>query len=67
MIPRDEAIPDSIRAQRPLLLEYPSAPASRAFAHVAETIDERFVEMRVKGGVQFFFEQLLEVSGGIDS
>ena len=61
-IPTDRAVPESVRAQKPLVVEFPSSPASRAYAALAEKIDGDFVEMRVKGGIQFFFRQLLEVS-----
>lgn len=61
-VPTDRSVSESVRAQRPLVVEFPSSPASRAFAALAEKIDGDFVEMRVKGGIQFFFRQLLEVS-----
>ncbi len=63
-IPTDRSVPESVRAQRPVVVEFPSSPASRAYAALAEKIDGDFVEMRVKGGIQFFFRQLLEVSSG---
>ena len=66
-IPSDSSVPESIRAQRPLMVEFPSSSAARAYVSLAEKIDGNFVEMRVKGGIQFFFRQLLEVSSGINS
>jgi flagellar biosynthesis protein FlhG len=61
-IPTDGAVSESVMAQKPLVTEFPSSPASMAYAALAEKIDDDFVEMRVKGGLQFFFRQLLEVS-----
>lgn len=62
MIPSDLAVRESIMEQKALFSEFPSAPAARAISLIAKRIDQDFTEMRVKGGIQFFFKQLLEVS-----
>jgi flagellar biosynthesis protein FlhG len=59
-IPADEAVPESIRRQRPLLEQFPSSPAGLSFTALANKFDEEFVNYRVKGGMQFFFRSLLE-------
>jgi flagellar biosynthesis protein FlhG len=59
-VPQDPVVPRATRQQRPFCLEFPSEPASRAIERIRAKIDETFVQSRVKGGVQFFFRQLLE-------
>lgn len=63
-VPSDSVVPEAIIGQRPFVSEYPSSVATRAISLIAKRIDREFVEMRVKGGIQFFFKQLLEVSAG---
>jgi flagellar biosynthesis protein FlhG len=60
-VPRDGAVNDSIRSQRALLEVFPSSAAGLALAGLARRIDAEFYDHRVKGGMQFFFEQLLTV------
>ena len=60
-VPRDELLRDSIRQQRALLEVYPSSPAARAFTQLAARIDSEAAPIQVKGGMQFFFRQLLEM------
>lgn len=61
-IPSDGAVLDAIRQQRALMEMFPSSPSGLATAAVARKLDAEFKEQRVKGGVQFFFQQLLEIS-----
>ena len=61
-IPYDISISDAVREQRALLDIYPSSSAGRAFVHLARRVDEDFWDMRVKGGMQFFFKQILEAN-----
>jgi hypothetical protein len=42
---------------------FPSSPAALNLAAISRTIDADFVRYQVKGGLQFFFRQLLEVYG----
>ncbi len=60
-IPRDGAVTQAIQHQQPVLELFPTSPASRAIGRIASRIDEEFLQYRVKGGMQFFFEQILAV------
>lgn len=61
-VPTDSAIPAAISEQKALLELFPSSQASMAFTKVAEKLDEDFFSRRVKGGMQFFFKQLMEAN-----
>lgn len=58
-IPSDQSLPDAVRQQIPVSELFPSSSIARAYRTFARTLDEDFYAHRVKGGVQFFFEQLL--------
>lgn len=60
-VPRDEAAVEAVKEQRAVVELFPSSPAGMAFAALAARIDSDFLDLRVKGGMQFFFRQLLEV------
>ncbi|MCI5064406.1 MinD/ParA family protein [bacterium] len=64
-VSRDETVLDATRAQKPFVLEYPSAAVSRSVTRMADSIDAGFFGNRVKGGIQFFFQQLLEAGGNV--
>ena len=61
-IPTDPAVSNAVCEQRAVLEVYPSSPAARSFMRVADHIDQEFYNHRIKGGMQFFFRQLMEVS-----
>lgn len=61
-IPSDEIVRECVMQQRPVVLEYPSSRIAMAVAEVARTLDEERLSRRLKGGMQFFFRQLLEMS-----
>ncbi len=61
-IPSDSSVAEAVRSQRALLEIYPSSKAGLAASRLARKIDEDFHKLRVKGGMQFFFKQLLDVS-----
>lgn len=61
-VPSDPAVPEAVREQRALVQLYPSSIAARAMTHLAEAIDGEFWKFRIKGGMQFFFKQLLELN-----
>lgn len=61
-VPADSSALEAIRSQKALLEVYPSSPAGLAFASLARKIDAEFQDFRLKGGMQFFFQQLLEMS-----
>jgi flagellar biosynthesis protein FlhG len=58
-VPADEAVPRAVRAQRPVLLVSPDAPASRAIAAVAARLAVA-AQPETTGGLQFFFRRLLD-------
>ena len=62
-IPFDKAVNEAICQQKALVELYPGAPAARGYSSFARQIDACFYQPRPHGGVQFFFEQLLEVGG----
>jgi flagellar biosynthesis protein FlhG len=59
-IPTDSLIVESIQEQVPMVQRYPSSHAGLAYAAIARRIDHDFRDRVVKGGMQFFFRQLLE-------
>lgn len=61
-VPCDSAMRAAVAEQRALLQLFPSSAAARAFARIAQRIDADFYRYRVKGGMQFFFRQLMEAS-----
>lgn len=58
----DSAIPTAISEQRALLDLFPSSQASMGFVKVAEKLDLDFYTRRVKGGMQFFFRELMDAA-----
>ncbi|MEZ4753966.1 MAG: MinD/ParA family protein [Bdellovibrionota bacterium] len=60
-IPRDKAVLSALSEQRAVLDLYPSSPAGIALSAAAKSLDSEFFNLRVKGGIQFFFRSLLEV------
>ncbi len=60
-IPTDSAVSEAIQSRSALWLEYPSSPAARAFRALADRLEQTYHEQKVKGGMQFFFERLLDV------
>ena len=61
-IPTDILVREAIQNQRSILETYPSSKAALALHSLARKIDEEFLDLRVKGGMQFFFRQLLEAN-----
>jgi len=61
-IPADPLLQEAVREQRPVLERFPTSPAGLAFAALTKRLDAEFNELRVKGGMQLFFQQLLERS-----
>ena len=61
-IPTDSSVREAVLRQQPLVEVFPSSKASIAFGALAEKVDAEFFAQRIKGGMQFFFRQLLEVS-----
>lgn len=59
-VPADEHVGMAAREQRAVVDIYPSSPAARAFTNLGDKIDEELGRHRLKGGMQFFFRQLIE-------
>lgn len=57
-VPYDGAVPRAVRAQTPVVLAAPDAPASRAIAAVADRLVTA-TGPRPTGGLQFFFRRLI--------
>ena len=51
---------EAVQNQRGLLEMFPSSRAGMAVSSIARKIDDDFFDLRIKGGMQFFFKQLLE-------
>jgi flagellar biosynthesis protein FlhG len=58
-VPYDEAVPRAVRAQTPVVLASPVAPATRAIVAVADRLVAGS-QPGVTGGLQFFFRRLLD-------
>lgn len=64
-IPRDEHVPRSIMAQRPLVALHPLAPASRALGEIAHRLLETPPPATLDGGLKFLWQRLfLELGQG---
>ncbi len=61
-IPADSTVRDCVMQQRPIAAEFPSSPAGLALAAIARRIDDELPQRQAKGGMQFFFRQLLEMN-----
>lgn len=61
-VPADDTVRECIMQQKPVSSEFPSSPSARALAAVARRIDDETPQRKVKGGMQFFFRQLLEMN-----
>lgn len=59
-IPADGSVREAVQEQRALMQLYPSSPAAMATSALARRLDTDFHVLKVKGGMQFFFRQLLE-------
>lgn len=60
-IPSDATVRECIMQQRPISAEFPSSKAAMALSGLAKRIEIERPTQRVKGGMQFFFRQLLEL------
>lgn len=61
-VPQDSALKQSIQEQKALVQIYPSSPAAVAFSGLARRLEADAYQPRVKGGMQIFFRQLMELS-----
>lgn len=60
-IPDDRSVRECIMRRVPIVTELPSGPVARAFTTLADRIDSEEGAPRIKGGMQMFFRQLLDV------
>jgi flagellar biosynthesis protein FlhG len=58
VIPYDEAVPQAVIRQQPVLALYPEAPASRSIVVIAQTLWES-PPRRIDGNIKFFWRRLL--------
>lgn len=59
-VPADKSVSEAIRNQKAVMQLFPSSSASRALNKIALRMDDEFTNYRVKGGMQFFFQQLVD-------
>jgi len=64
IVPHDSAVREAVTRQRALMEIFPTSKAAQAISIITDRIEADFHSARVKGGLQFFFKQLLEVSAG---
>jgi flagellar biosynthesis protein FlhG len=57
-IPHDDAVPQAVMRQQPILALYPQAPASRSFVVIAQTLWES-PPPAIDGNIKFFWRRLL--------
>ena len=60
-IPADILVSEAVRSQKAVSALYPSSSVGMAFRRLSEKIDFDFTQYRMKGGMQFFFKQLMEM------
>lgn len=61
-IPADGTVRECVMQQRAVSAEFPSSKAALAIAAIARKVAEQRPEVTLKGGMQFFFRQLLEMT-----
>lgn len=61
-IENDSLVRECIKERRPVSFAYPSSKVARDIAAVARRLLDCPPEVRLKGGMQFFFQQLLDMS-----
>ncbi|MDD7472730.1 MAG: MinD/ParA family protein [Bdellovibrionota bacterium] len=59
-IPSDPIVNEAILEQKAFVDMYPSSEVSRKVVSLTKNMDSDFFDFRVKGGIQFFFKELLE-------
>lgn len=59
-IPYDAELQKAVRSQEPVIIKKPQSPSSRAFSDIAIKLDNMDFNA-VKGGIQFFFGNLLGI------
>jgi flagellar biosynthesis protein FlhG len=57
-IPHDEAVPQAVMKQQPVLTLYPQAPASKSFVVLAQSLWESPMPSGIDGNIKFFWRRL---------
>ena len=65
-IPSDVAVRQSVMERKPISLERPSSKAAMKISDIARRLADSRPENRVKGGMQFFFQQLLSMPAYVE-
>jgi len=65
-IQSDPSVRQSVMERKPISLERPSSKAAMRIADIARRLAESRPEGRVKGGMQFFFQQLLSMPAYVE-
>jgi flagellar biosynthesis protein FlhG len=58
-VPYDQALPNAVMRQQPVLALYPQSPASRSFVMIAQTLWETKPQPALDGNIKFFWRRLL--------
>jgi flagellar biosynthesis protein FlhG len=61
-VPADGMVRECVMRQQALSADFPSSKASLSLAAIARKVADQKPEVTVKGGMQFFFRQLLEMT-----
>ena len=61
-VPTDGMVRECVMRQQAISAEFPSSKASLSLAAIARKVADQKPEVTVKGGMQFFFRQLLEMT-----
>jgi len=61
-VPTDGTVRECVMQQQAISADFPSSKASLSIAAIARKVAEEKPEVTVKGGMQFFFRQLLEMT-----
>jgi len=61
-LPRDENVHRAVMSQKPLVGLFPSSPATRALAGVADTLFNEPPPLQLEGGLKFLWSRLLRES-----
>ncbi len=64
-IPYDPMVPRCVKMQNPVIVRYPNSPSSRAFSDLSRRIEDTHSRGMLKGGIQFFFGNILGVGENV--
>jgi len=61
-VPYDSAVKESAQRRKPLVKEFPSSSATRAYQGIAKKIEQELFDYQPSGALQFFFQNLIQVN-----